>query len=573
MHSERRSGFMIFFAYVLTALVVTWPLVLYFNSAITGQPGDNFAFLWNHWQVAQSLFNFSDPYQADAIAWPLLPSLVFHTVTLLPALISSLLQIFLPLVVSFNTVFIAGLSLGAFVMYRFVRYLGASLLVSFLGGLIFAFSPVLVHSAAIGHFNYASAFVLPLYALFFFKTLETPSVRSGCITGLCAAAALYTDSYYAVGLIFLTIFVLIWRFFSDRPRLLATWRALLALVIVAVIAALPLLIKVMSVEAVPIPSLGAVELYSPDIRSLFVPLSDHGVFGNWVASYYKGLGYHASPLYLTFTLLLLAVVGFVFMRKHRLNFRHFGRVFWLGLALCFLVISLGPALYLFGRPWFLLPFVWLHYLPVVNNILVTPHFIIFVIFALTILAVPALERIVKLASTRLLKGAIVLLIIGIYLFEGFSLPLMLSSTRIPELYAELGRDERQYAVLELPFALSTSFYTIGQGNAQTQYYQTLHHKRLLSASISRVPDRYPRFYTAVAGLDYLIFPNTSLTPEATKALAPIARANFEKLGIRYVIIRPDGYSHEQFGNTLAFLEAVYGRKAQRRDGLLVYDLR
>jgi len=127
----------------------------------------------------------------------------------------------------------------------------------------------------------------------------------------------------------------------------------------------------------------------------------------------------------------------------------------------------------------------------------------------------------------------------------------------------------------LPFALSTSFYTLGNGStpSKTEYYQTVHKKKLLSAWISRVPDTYYSFYASIGGLNYLIAPDKALPETIAVSLAAQAKKNFTTLNVKYIIVHPEYYSHEQLTHTITFLNQTYGQEPVFKEGMLIYDLR
>jgi hypothetical protein len=128
--------------------------------------------------------------------------------------------------------------------------------------------------------------------------------------------------------------------------------------------------------------------------------------------------------------------------------------------------------------------------------------------------------------------------------------------------------------LELPFALSTSFFTIGEvpSSAVLQYYQSVHHKKILGGWISRVPNSYPNFYSRVTGLDYLINPKIKLPEEVITQLRPMTMTNFNKLDISYIVVHPEYYNHLELRNTISFLNEVLSVKPEIKDDLFIYKL-
>ena len=117
------KNFLIIFLFIIFSLILTYPLIFNIFTHIQGIPGDSFLFAWNHWWVKHTLFNFQNPYFTDLLAYPFETNLVFHTMTFSNSIVSSFLQIFLPLILSFNIIFILSLTLSCFGMYLFSKYM------------------------------------------------------------------------------------------------------------------------------------------------------------------------------------------------------------------------------------------------------------------------------------------------------------------------------------------------------------------------------------------------------------------------------------------------------------------
>jgi len=292
------------------------------------------------------------------------------------------------------------------------------------------------------------------------------------------------------------------------------------------------------------------------------------------------LGFHGSVLYLSFVLLFLSIFGFMWSRKNEQRF--LSGKFWLLVSAVFFFLTVGPFAYLgtyafkysgmaFTIP---LPYFLFYLLPIVKGILVPPRFEIFLFFPLIVLAAFAMKEVLKKIVSPTIRTALLFLIAGVFIFENFTFPLKSVKADIPNYYHQLGAETGNYALLELPFALSTSFYTLGSvpASSKIQYYQSVHHKKILGGWISRVPDEYYDFYSKITGLDYLINPQKAKTNEEIGKLKTQTKENFKKLEIKHIILHPEYYTHKQLRNSINFLNEVYNQKPVLRDGMLVYDL-
>src|SRR5690242_12863398 len=73
---------LVLLAYLLAALVFTWPTVLDLGGQLVNG-GDNRQTIWNFWLLPHSLFDLhTGPLQTDLIYWPHGTSLYLHTSTL-----------------------------------------------------------------------------------------------------------------------------------------------------------------------------------------------------------------------------------------------------------------------------------------------------------------------------------------------------------------------------------------------------------------------------------------------------------------------------------------------------------
>ena len=567
--------------YLFLSVLLTWPLILNINKGVVGEEGDNLLFVWNHWHVGHSLVNFQNPYFTDLIAYPLTSNLVFHTLTIFNSFLSSVLQLFLPLVLSFNIIFILSLAVAALGMFLLSDYIFRHSYAAFFTGVVFAFNAYIFGEAQ-GHFQYTSIYIIPFYILFYLKLFKEGKYKNAIFAAILLAISFYNDFYYSIGLILFSVLFAAWMFGVDKKTFVSNIKKILLLFFVFIILSLPLIflsVKTVLQKEIPSTTLGQINLFTPDIRSLFIPSHYQTSFGKHFVNYYSSLGFHGGIIYPSFILILLSLLGY-FYEKNEGIFK--GRFLAWG-SFFFLVMALGPFLfwdgYVFNAGGVLftipLPYLLFYSLPFMNGILVPPRFIIFSILFLAILSGYFLKNLFKkIEKMRMLSMAVLFLVIGVYLFEVAAIPFPITSTKVPEFYYELGKDEGEYAIMELPFALSTSFYTLGLGDAtpsKTEYYQTVHKKKILSAWISRVPADYYNFFNSLTGLNFLINSDESAIKEVEKNREKI-KSDFKKLNIQYIIIHPEYYNHIQLRDTINIMQVIYKIKPKLINNMLVYKL-
>jgi hypothetical protein len=164
-------------------------------------------------------------------------------------------------------------------------------------------------------------------------------------------------------------------------------------------------------------------------------------------------------------------------------------------------------------------------------------------------------------------------------FEHWSVPLPLTDARVPEVYERLAADPEDYAILQLPLGWRNSFGTLGAEDTQTQYYQSVHHKRLLSGNISRNPAFKFDYFARVPILESLITLETYGHVNAERRAADRATAGefVSFYDVRYVVVAPGIAGRPPYVDTrdaaLAYVEEVLPvTQVYDRDGWLLYEV-
>jgi hypothetical protein len=236
-----------------------------------------------------------------------------------------------------------------------------------------------------------------------------------------------------------------------------------------------------------------------------------------------------NTVFLGYGVLVLATIGSLSTWKQARA--------WAWSALIFAVFTLGPLLQIRGRflfpldnllreqglpqdVTFPLPFALLHYVPVIKANRVPNRFSVVLSLALAVLAgYGAYWILTKVARSKIanlpwrvgqgrqypisnlqypisnLTAACLLL--ALVLFDQVSAPLPLTDAQVPRPYVTIAAQPGDFAVLQLPLGWRSSFGTWGAERTQLQYYQSLHHKRMLTGNISRAPDFKFDYFTHI----------------------------------------------------------------------------
>jgi hypothetical protein len=596
--------------YAALALVLTWPLVRYLGSHVPGSytwAFDEYTFVWNTWWLRYAAFDLGqNPLYSTHIFYPLGISLVLYTFNLFNALISLPLQPFLPLPAISNLTFLLTTVLSGYGTFLLVEYLMHNTqhaarskvpvsrlahFAAFLAGLVYAFGSYRLVYAAIGHYDMWSTAWIPLYTLFLVKTIHEPRLRNAVFAGLFLVLAMLCEMIFGVFLGMLTLILLAFVV-GRRGRAQVAGglsRLLVRMVVMGLVAAVlysPVLVPILSemFGGYELAGWGDAEKLSVDLLGLVTPTALHPLGGDWVETLrqtQEGTSRFrdVNTVFLGWAGLVLAMVGALHFRRQLAA--------WITSFVVFAMFSLGPLLQINGRSIFdldgllvnvPLPFILLHYVPLVKANRVPNRFSVVLMLSLAVLAGFGVYWLLsKLRRSSILPALGVLFLVALVVFEHWSVPLPLTDARIPPVYEQLAADPEDFAILQLPMGWRNSFGVQGAENTQTQYYQTYHRKRLLSGNISRNPPFKFDYFRRVPILDSLISLQTYGQVDAERRAADRATAGeFTSFyDIRYVVVAPGVPGRPPYVDTrdeaVAYLEEVLPLEmVYDRDGWLLY---
>jgi len=604
MKRIRRDGPVILF-YSILALVLTYPLVLNLTTHVPGDGRDDPPLVWNLWWVKFALLTLhQNPLQTDYLFAPIGVNLAFYTPTLLNGLLSIPLQWAFGLIAASNLILLSSFVLSAYGAYLLVDYTlspgtpgeraGGRGFPAFVAGLVYAFAPAKLIYAALGQFNIASSQWLPFYVLFLLRATGRdplsqqesagdsplrPGERSGLalsagegvrwrdalLAGLCFVLAGYAEFTFAsfAGLFTLVYLVYLWAREGRRFWTPGRLGRLLLIGIVVLAGLSPVFLTMfaeMQVEGDYTlgQGWGFADIFSADLLGFLMPSHLHPLFGDLARQLTTHFSY-TNFVSLGWVVILLGLVGagLAWRRGDRL---------WVYTTLTFLILSLGPVLRINGR-WLFdldglpvrvpLPFIILHYLPILKANRYPSRLVILVLLGLAVLVGFALARLGQWLVTRrgeksrapaLLAGILALLILGEYL----AVPLPLSDMRVPAVYQTVAAPAGDRGVLlDLPLTWRNSFAFIpvrlttqkpplDRRNQFQQYYQSVHQRPLLAGNTSRNPEFTFSYFLEAPVIRSLIALEENRTlpadvKEADRALAPLVLGFF---GVQDLLIHP-----------------------------------
>jgi len=588
--------------YLLLAIGFTFPLVLNLSSAAPAGEAwtyDGFSMLWNLWWFKHALLELSaNPFVTNGIFAPLGASLYLHTFTLFSDLVALPLLAWLSPVTASNLILLVSLALCGYGMHLLLTYLvvvwglptnavnGAALI----AGIVFAFTTSRFVFLAEGHYNFVTTQWLPFYMLYLLKAVRRPSIRVLCLAALFLVLALLVELSLGVMLILVTAFYELGRLVLSRetlPRRVVLLAPPAGVLLVAALASAPYLLPTLRESFDPryVPQYwGGAAVLSADLVGLFTPSSLHTFFGShdWPREWQQALENKSrfvsvSSFVIGFGVLGPALIGAVLQPRSRR---------WLWLALALVVLSLGPILHINGQSTFNLdgmqviaglPYVVLHYLPVLNGLRVPQRFSVVAMLCFAVLAGGGAAWVLRRGQSRLLQSVLLAVMIGLVSVEHLTLPVPLADARVPPVYERIAAEPGDFTIMDIPLGWRSGFGPVGTENTRLQYFQTVHGKRLISGFAARTPsfifDYFKRqpVLNAIATLE-----SEGRLPQAASMRDRASAAELAYFyDLRYILIHPPAASPTPYDATrqrvLDYIRSVFDiDEVSRADDIIVY---
>lgn len=619
-NSTLRTHLAVLVLYTLIALLTTYPLILHFGDHLIGSPTwafDEMFQTWNNWWFKFALFDRGiNPFYTAWLFYPQGTNLILYAYTLLHVILLQPLYFAFGIVPAQNTLVLFSFVMSAYGMYLFAAYLlrvsfrlwqqqgyraapqnpspWLITLAAFLAGIVWTFSSNRWVYAALGHYNILAIEFIPFYMLFFVKTLLHPGWRFPILAGLFAALAMYAELSNGVLLVLLTLAVLVfeWRLLKQSPSALARMG------ILGVSAALffaPLLLPTLNEifnSGYKLPGWGHSEKLLVDLYGFFTPISLHPLNRHWEQELdlvRQGISQFSdiNTFFVGYITVILAIVGTaLYFRKVRM---------WAAIALGFAILALGPLLHINGVAEFdldglattvPLPFLILHYIPLLKENRVPNRFSILVLFALaTLIAYGTfwlMERLARppRAGSNWLALGVCGLLAAVLIFEHIPVPITLSDARVPEIYQQIRQEPGDFTVLALPLGWRNSFGTIGAEDTRTQYYQTVSEKFIITGQLERNPPSLFDYFARLPVIKSIIALETYQNVDDATLQQDRARAqqlvNF--FDMRYLVVNAPIPNRPPWSDTrdrvTEYAQQVLplGEKMYDRDGTTAYRI-
>ncbi len=316
--------------FALMSILISWPLVLDFTTAITGGGGggDPSGYAWDLWYNANHGLSFWGTTTQEVVSAPfgrVSPSAV--NVTLLATVGPGwVLASLFGQVVAYNVLALMGLTLSASSMYLLVRWLALGVAPAVWAGAAFMIFPY-EQLRSVAHIPLAQLWCFPLLILVGIRWIERPSWRRAgwLAVGLCGCWL--TNPYYGImGLVMVGVIVcvgavvIVRRTGIRRVPMPVVQVGVWALALVVV----PLLVLQSSSKGALDTSLGRsrieLELYGAHIRDYLLPAADNSFFSGLVgADAWASIGSPGGErtAFVGFGTIVLAAIGYFLGIRHR----------------------------------------------------------------------------------------------------------------------------------------------------------------------------------------------------------------------------------------------------------------
>jgi hypothetical protein len=290
-----------------------------------------------------------------------------------------------------------------------------------------------------------------------------------------------------------------------------------------------------------------------DLAAFFLPNPNHPLASDAIRAWLtpRPDAYYENVASLTFVALL--TIGIAWRTGWRIP------RLWGWLAVVFGAFALGPFVYIGGLnthipgPWALL-----RYVPLVGLARTPSRFSIIVMLMVAVLFGAALTWLGRRWPSR---RPLILATIGVVLAaELLPAPIRLYSGEVPQIYHRIAAAPDDVRVLNLPFGVRDGTSSVGDFTALSQFYQTVHGKRLIGGYLSRVSKRRVSDMRRDPMQDALIWlsEGRELDVSRWRSLVEAGPAFVERANVGFVVIdrRRTTRAMREFANSAFELQLI-----------------
>lgn len=510
--------FLVSAVYLGIIMYLTYPLILNINKVVISSTGEMAYWqAWFFWWFKYALTELhQNPFITDYQFYPNGSNILTSGATFIVAILSLPIQFFVSPTTNLNIFYLLSYPFTGLGMYILLRDLTGCKLASFIGGIIFAFNPIMIYQGTMNQLHCQIYAGVPLYILFFIRMLKEGDKKAAVWAGLWTTFNAMNNLY---SMVFCLIFSLVyWLYFIGivnwRKGVSKEYLKLYGLLIGTFLITNSLMIFNVLREIILHGDYTSVSIWihggaisqSADLLGFFLPSFQNPFLGSILKSVMAG-NKSLYVVYLGYTAVGLS--AFIALKKWKEREIRF----WIYTAVFFFVLALGPILHINGRETFnifgsdyylYLPGYLTYYLPLLKGIRGPISYGMMVYLSLSILTGYALaqlfvgsqEKPPSIASRRnriIATAAIFSLIMFEYM--GYPGPFQVMET--PKVYEIIGKDKEASTLLELPFGVTDSVTRLMWADpnpGKLLHYQITHKKKVFHGIQGRIPKENLDFY-------------------------------------------------------------------------------
>jgi hypothetical protein len=542
---------LVFLFFLALAVVQTFPLVLHMNDHTIGWPVDSYQEWWRLAWMKHSLLSLSNPFHTNVLNYPQGSDLYLDTFVPVNGVLALPLELITGnLLLSWNILALLFFALSGTGAYAVCYHVTKERWAALFGGFLFAFSPTVMMQFNASHFNISATWPIPFFILCLLRFFEGRSKKDLALVAVLGAVITWNWFEFAVDAgLFALLFFAFWAIVKarrgERAVILPMVRSLFpGLVLWAVLSAPILIPTALAVESgdytIRLSGTNEADNWSPDLAAYLLPSALWGP-GEHPSAFREEYGggranTAETTMFLGLSPLFLAAVAIAYRRKSplRTSIRFWSLIFGF-----FAVMSLGPYLHAFSIdvPGFL-PFRLLQEVPLIGERRIPGRMIVVGTLALGVLGTIGVSTMAKRSTLKHAAPLLACLAVAVLCMEYWNPPVSLATYNVPQIYKDIGNEDGQFSVLDLPLGRLTGNTQQGDlvGASMSDYAQAIHGKAAIAGYLSRATDEDLAWLPEQPGLGYLECLACPGYPRNIDLDTARVRALFTDLKIKYVVV-------------------------------------
>lgn len=538
---NRHSWVFVILGYLVISLIFNynlfWKEIFFDRSKIGAVYGEVQGYEWGNEKFYQALISGHNPFASTkAMLYPLEVNVGLFDSGY--GLFFPLLRTFLSTHQAVSILIALSLIIANIGMYLLLRRLNFSKLLSFIIGAAFGYTTFLMPRA--GHLTYWSHFVFPWFYYCCISLLTNKNnikkVLFSFGVSVFFVLTLFLNMYYFI-ILLISIFSLVGYFLLFNNKIFFrhtknNWKYFIftgLLIFVFMVPWLKGLYELMMFDQVPkTAGWGGAIQFSSDLFNYFLPSQYSYLFTkfpfllkplNMFLRLYRA---DARAIFENYTYPGIIIIFsyfvslFIFRKKGFQVYKERLQPYLIA-SLVILILTLGPFLHIFGH-WRIpvdddirivipLPYIFLHYIPFLQNVRVPGRLIVGFIFFAYIVSAYIMNYLLIKKPTKIKVLVFTLLFIVFFAdhkYYAVEPPIVPRLKNAEKIFNTIKKDKEFSTVLEVPFTVRDGFTYFGNGNAiQMIIGEGIHGKPFLGGYIGRIPDYKKAYYQSNPFLGYL----------------------------------------------------------------------